>query len=189
MGTESAPFLRRSRIVTEAFVLAQIAHAGQLDADGGPYLRHAVAVAGLLADAGYPDAVVAAGLLHDVVEKTDVTPAEVRAQFGEQVAELVAAVTEPAGVEPFAARKAALREQAIEAGPDAAAVFAADKLARAAGTADAPADPGGGPSAEARLVQLNAALDRLEQAHPELPFLEPLRSALEWPPAESLGAA
>jgi hypothetical protein len=162
-----------------------VAHAEQVQADGSPYVGHVVAVAELLSEAGYPDEVVAAGLLHDVVEKTDAGVGDVAAQFGPRVADLVAAVSEPAGMEPFAARKAALREQAIAAGADAAAVFAADKLSRAAGVRAAlAAGPGAGPeepaapSLTARLDQLWRALERLELTHPSLPFLQPLRAEL-----------
>ena len=73
---------------------------------------------------------IAAGLLHDAVEKTDARVEDIRTRFGDRVADIVAAVTEDATIEDYGARKAALREQVARSGPDAHLVFAADKLAK-----------------------------------------------------------
>jgi ketosteroid isomerase-like protein len=122
-------FTGASELMSSAFAFARDAHAGQRhEADGSPYIEHPVAVGQLLYLAGCSEEVVAAGLLHDTVEDTDVRIEEVERRFGQEVARLVAATTEPADVDPFAARKEALRRQVADAGYDAETIFAADKV-------------------------------------------------------------
>jgi|SRR4051794_15143645 (p)ppGpp synthase/HD superfamily hydrolase len=91
---------------------------------------HAQEVGRLLAEAGCAEHLVVAGLLHDVLEDTDTTAAEVRADFGGRVAALVEALTEDPDIADYAERKRALRESVRAGGQDAMAIFAADKLAR-----------------------------------------------------------
>jgi (p)ppGpp synthase/HD superfamily hydrolase len=78
-----------------ALRLAERAHRGQRRKGGEtPYVLHPAAVAALLVAAGAHEDLVCAGLLHDVVEDSDVTVAELEEQFGAEVARLVDAVTE-----------------------------------------------------------------------------------------------
>jgi (p)ppGpp synthase/HD superfamily hydrolase len=70
--------------------------------------------------------VVAAALLHDVLEDTETSPDDLRRRFGAGVADLVGALTESSAIADYERRKAALRGQAVEAGTDAATIFAAD---------------------------------------------------------------
>jgi hypothetical protein len=100
------------------------------DGDAGSQIQHPVEVGSLLARAGFPDHVVAAGILHDVIEDTEVESAELSRRFGDQVAELVSALTEDGAIEPYERRKEQLRRQVAEAGEDAAAVYAADKVSK-----------------------------------------------------------
>jgi (p)ppGpp synthase/HD superfamily hydrolase len=93
-------------------------------------LEHPLAVAQLLREARQPDRVVVAGLLHDVLEDTEVTVDEVRQRFGDSVAELVAALTEDGEIDDVRQRKAALRQQILDAGPSAATIALADKAAK-----------------------------------------------------------
>lgn len=81
-------------ITQRALVFATRAHSGQLRKwTGGPYIEHPVTVAAAVERAGlFPD-VVAAALLHDVVEDTDVKIGEIFRLFGAPVADLVAEVT------------------------------------------------------------------------------------------------
>lgn len=85
-------------IVEAAFRLALEAHASQKRKSGLPYIMHPLAVARILVEEMYQEstAVIAAALLHDVVEDTKVSIGEIQAQFGETVAFLVGAVTKPA---------------------------------------------------------------------------------------------
>ena len=70
---------------------------------------------------------MAAGLLHDAVERGTLSEGELRDQVDESIASLVLALSEDPTIEPFDERKAALREQVKAAGPRALTVFA-DKL-------------------------------------------------------------
>jgi hypothetical protein len=78
----------------------------------------------LLRNRGFDDEVVAAGLLHDLVEDTDATADDVRERFGDRVAQLVASLSDDPSIAAYEERKAALREQVADAGPDAQAIFA-----------------------------------------------------------------
>jgi (p)ppGpp synthase/HD superfamily hydrolase len=120
--------LPRSRA---ALAYAEEQHAGQRrKIDGAPFIMHPIEVASLLYDAGVGDDVIAAGLLHDTIEKSGADRAELRRRFGTRTAALVAAVTEDAHIEGYATRKAALRRQAEAAGREAMMVFAADKVSK-----------------------------------------------------------
>jgi GTP pyrophosphokinase len=68
-------------------------HAGQLRASGELYIGHPLEVAIVLAELKMDSTAIAAGLLHDAVEDTDVTAAEISKRFGEQVAHIVEGVT------------------------------------------------------------------------------------------------
>lgn len=113
----------------DAIEFAARAHRGQFrKTTAVPYIVHPLAVAERLIGWGAAEPVVIAGLLHDTVEDTDVTLDEVARTFGDEVAALVAVVSEPDKALPWEARKehtiAALR-----AGPaDALTVACADKL-------------------------------------------------------------
>lgn len=114
-----------------ALAFAEEQHAGQLrKADGAPFIVHPIEVASLLYDAGAGDDVIAAGLLHDTLEKTRTDGTELRTRFGPRVARLVAAVSEDESIAGYATRKAALRRQVQAAGTEAMLVFAADKVSK-----------------------------------------------------------
>ena len=75
--------------------LATKAHENQTRKNSSePYIEHPKRVAMLLKEAGFPEEVVIAGYLHDVVEDTPITIEDIRDQFGEKVAEIVAYHTE-----------------------------------------------------------------------------------------------
>jgi GTP pyrophosphokinase len=80
-------------LIKRAYRVAEEAHRSQKRASGEPYINHCVAVAAILADLRVPANVVAAGLLHDTVEDTDITLEELERNFGEEVATLVDGVT------------------------------------------------------------------------------------------------
>ena len=97
--------------------------------DDTPYADHPIEVAHLLHEEGFDETVVAAGLLHDVVEDTNVTLAEIWARFGPEVAGLVETVTEDKTIRDYSERKDQHRQKVRAVGLPAAAIFAADKLA------------------------------------------------------------
>ncbi len=80
-------------LITHAYQVAERAHRGQVRATGENYVTHAVAVATILADLRLDAATIAAALLHDVVEDTDLTLEELEAEFGSEIAGLVEGVT------------------------------------------------------------------------------------------------
>jgi hypothetical protein len=123
-----APAAERRGSALSVLAFAARCHAGQRRAsDGAPFIEHLSEVARLLRDAGCPDVVVAAGLLHSVVEDTDVSAAELTARFGASVTELVEATTNDC-VGNYAMRRIALREQIRAAGSEAAMLFAAIEI-------------------------------------------------------------
>ena len=80
-------------LVERAYQVAEEAHRNQERASGEPYIQHCLAVASILIELGMPVAAVAAGLLHDSVEDTEITLEDLERDFGKEVASLVAGVT------------------------------------------------------------------------------------------------
>lgn len=80
-------------MIQRAYVFAATAHAGQTRLSGEPYLSHPLAVADTLAEMGFDEPTVVAGLLHDTVEDTRVSIEELDEHFGEEVADIVDGVT------------------------------------------------------------------------------------------------
>lgn len=81
------------KIIRDAYELAKAKHEGQFRKSGEPYINHPLHVALLLSEYNTGPQTIAAGLLHDVVEDTDVTLDQVKQQFGEDVAKIVDGVT------------------------------------------------------------------------------------------------
>ncbi len=79
--------------VQKALDYATKAHEGQFRKSGEPYIIHPIQVAGILAELHMDPHTVATGFLHDVVEDTDVTLEDLKAEFGPDVAMLVDGVT------------------------------------------------------------------------------------------------
>jgi (p)ppGpp synthase/HD superfamily hydrolase len=125
-------FVKRLPITAAALQFALDRHAGQVrDGDHAPFVLHPLEVGSLLSLAGYADHVVAAGVLHDVLEDTDTPDAELEERFGPDVSALVRAVSEDPSIEDEQLRKAALRSQVASSPVEAGAVFAADKVSKA----------------------------------------------------------
>lgn len=80
-------------VLNHAFYFAKSAHTGQKRASGEEYFTHPVAVAKILIDLGMDYNTVAAAFLHDVVEDTPVSESDIKAEFGDEILELVAGVT------------------------------------------------------------------------------------------------
>lgn len=93
-----------------------------------PYVSHLAGVAVVLSRHGFDDEVVAAGALHDSMEDAGITHAELRALFGERVADLVRHVTEPDKSLPWEARKQAYLEHFPHKPWEAQALTIADKI-------------------------------------------------------------
>ncbi|MFG2532230.1 RelA/SpoT family protein [Streptomyces sp. NPDC048516] len=80
-------------ILTQAYLLAESSHRGQLRKSGEPYITHPLAVTLILAELGAETTTLTASLLHDTVEDTEVTLDQVRERFGAEVCYLVDGVT------------------------------------------------------------------------------------------------
>ena len=101
-SVETAPLLASFRshhpktstaMISQAYELAALAHAGQSRRTGEAYIHHPLSVAKIVADFGLDDVTIAAALLHDSVEDTGVTLDELTTRFGEDVARIVDGVT------------------------------------------------------------------------------------------------
>lgn len=161
-------------------------HGQQRDSDLAPFILHPLEVAQLLHGRGFEDEVVAAGLLHDAIEDTDATADDVRSRFGPRICALVDALSDDPAIEDRRERKRSLREQVAAAGPDAQAIFAADKVAKARELrATAIRHPGAlaDPRIQLRLEHYAESLRMLEQTSPDFPLVGQLRFEL-WALAE-----
>ena len=129
MSSHPAEWISGSPLLARAYELAERAHGDERRAsDGQRFLDHVTEVATLLHEAGFDDELVAAGLLHDSVERGTLSERELRDAMGDDIAAVVMPLTEDSSIDAFAERKAALRRQVAAAGGRAVAVFAADKL-------------------------------------------------------------
>jgi len=99
---EMAPVLQSFRrrhpkastaLMTKAFETARTAHSQQTRKSGEGYINHPLAVAKIVADIGLDETTVIAALLHDAVEDTEITVADVERDFGPEVAAIVDGVT------------------------------------------------------------------------------------------------
>jgi GTP pyrophosphokinase len=80
-------------VIRKAYDFALRHHKGQSRASGEPYLVHPLEVACVLAEMKLDSTAIAAGLLHDAIEDTNVTNEEIQREFGDQVAHIVEGVT------------------------------------------------------------------------------------------------
>lgn len=123
----------------EVAIFAELAHRGQFRKNSDvPFINHPVKVMNVLKDVGAPVEVLAAGLLHDVVEDTEYTLEDIANRFGNPVSELVYYVTEKKeedGVmRPWKDRKRDYIDLLYSAPYEAVLVSAADKLANLSDT-------------------------------------------------------
>jgi hypothetical protein len=171
-----------------AVAYAKRAHDGQRRrVDGAPFIVHPLEVASRLYDAGAPDHLIAAGVLHDTIEKTHVVASDLRERFGSRVATLVLAVSEDEHITGYEQRKAALREQVARAGEEALMLFAADKLSKIrelrVGPTPARKSHSGGAaitrSRDRRLTHYRHCLALLEDQLPDSPLVKQLRTELD----------
>jgi uncharacterized membrane protein YgcG len=141
-------------LFSRAAHFASVAHRSQTRkcALPTPYIEHPLEVASLVATLGgvSDGEVLAAAVLHDTVEDTATTPADLAAAFGARVASLVAEVTDDKSL-PKAARKAAQVAHAAVCSPAAKAIKLADKLSNLRSLLRADGVPMGWP--EARVAE------------------------------------
>ncbi len=171
---------QRSPLVRAALEKARVAHQGQVrNGSGGmPYVEHPVTVAARLDEHGYRDEVLAAALLHDVVEDSETTLDELRELFGEDVAGLVGALTDDESIDSYRERKVEHRERVAAAQPEAMAIYGADKLTNVTTLRDTYAKEGDAVRdefkvpLELKLEIWEADCDLLREKAPDLAFLD-----------------
>ena len=167
--------------------LAQVAvqfatrwHGGQRRAaDQASFIVHPLEVAELLARSGYPDPVVAAGVLHDVLEDTDAEYWDVESQLGSTVADLVAAVSEDPAIADKKDRKDALRERVRQLSGYPAVLYAADKISKVRELRLRLASGFNPEDIESALSRHRASLVMLEDTIPGTRLVDVLRFELE----------
>ncbi|MEO1015073.1 MAG: bifunctional (p)ppGpp synthetase/guanosine-3',5'-bis(diphosphate) 3'-pyrophosphohydrolase [Pseudomonadota bacterium] len=113
-GTQPPDFIRQFELVemvraydeavdedllNRAYVFSMKAHGGQTRKSGDPYFTHPLAVAKILTELKADPSTVATALLHDVVEDTDASVADIDAAFGGEIARLVDGVTKLSQIE------------------------------------------------------------------------------------------
>lgn len=96
-------------LIRKAYEYSDKAHKGQKRKSGEPYVEHCLEVAFILAEQHMDSTTIAAGLVHDVVEDTDITIEQMREEFGDEIADLVDGVTK-IGAFKYASRE----EQQVE---------------------------------------------------------------------------
>lgn len=132
VGEHNQPRYLRSRAIEQrALEFATAAHATQVRKyTNEPYITHPVAVAELVRSVPHTATMIQAALLHDTVEDTLATSADIEAEFGHEVAELVAWLTDVSRPEDGnrAARKTLDREHTAKAPPTAKTIKLADLI-------------------------------------------------------------
>ncbi|MEK6736142.1 MAG: bifunctional (p)ppGpp synthetase/guanosine-3',5'-bis(diphosphate) 3'-pyrophosphohydrolase [Pseudomonadota bacterium] len=93
--SETSKYLKQEDVVQlkNAYLFGQGAHSGQFRKSGEPYISHPLAVASILSKLRLDTPTLTAALLHDVVEDTHISKAEISERFGESVADLVDGVS------------------------------------------------------------------------------------------------
>ncbi len=121
---------KEKKIIYESLVIAFNGHDGQMRKSGEPYIYHPLEVARIVAkDIGLDYISVAAAILHDTVEDTEVTLEDLRREYGEEVSNLVKYVTETRtpGLS-WTKRKVMYIKNLTDAPEGSVVVSAADKL-------------------------------------------------------------
>jgi len=91
-------------LLNKAYVYAMKAHGRQFRASGDPYFAHPLEVAAILTELKLDEATIATALLHDTIEDTLATYDDIKANFGQEIADLVDGVTKLTGLEVFSER-------------------------------------------------------------------------------------
>lgn len=118
----------KMNLIHEAIIFAALKHAGQLRKGTDiPYISHPMEVALILTENGCTENVIIAGILHDTLEDTGTTPAEILEHFGEEILKIVAAESEDKS-KTWKERKQATIDHLAGATLEARLVCCADKL-------------------------------------------------------------
>ncbi len=158
-------------LILKALEFAAHKHRDQRrkDALASPYINHPIALANVLTREGdvSDPVVLAAALLHDTVEDTQTTPAELRAAFGERIAGIVEEVTDDQNL-PKAERKRLQVEHAAHISREAKLVKLADKICNVRDVANHPPAKWDLTRRREYFEWAKAVVDRMRGAHPVL---------------------
>lgn len=120
--------IKERSLIEKAALIAFVGHAGQVRKDGGsPYVIHPYMASLKLAKHGFKDHVLAAALVHDVLEDTLVTASQLEELLGREVVEIVQVLTEDKSLE-WEVRKEKYIEAIRHASVEVKAVSAVDKI-------------------------------------------------------------
>ena len=145
-----------------ALEFASTRHADQYrEIDRAPFIAHPIEVGSLLHCDGQPDEVIAAGLLHDVLEKTATTSRQLRRRFGARIARLVELVSDDSSIDDYEKRKRQLRDRLAHGESEALAIFAADKVSKVRELALLPTSRLDDTATRAKLAHYRASLEML----------------------------
>jgi (p)ppGpp synthase/HD superfamily hydrolase len=173
-------FLDDLQLTQAATEFARERHSGQQrEADGASFVLHPLEVASLLERSGYPDHVIAAAVLHDVLEDTDAERSDLQSRFGADVSELVALVSDDPSIRGEEERKDDVRERVRRAGGYAPVVYAADKISKVRELRTLQARGLDQRDAQIRFERYRKSLRMLEQTIPQSRLVELLRFELE----------
>ncbi|WP_027817672.1 HD domain-containing protein [Paraburkholderia bannensis] len=158
-----------SLIQAAAFAAEKHRNQRRKDAHASPYINHPIALANVLANEGDVDdeAVLIAALLHDTIEDTQTTAAEIETQFGREVAQIVQEVTDDKRLLK-AERKRLQIEHAAHISPQAKLVKLADKIANLRDIANSPPADWSLERKREYFTWSKAVVDQLRGVHPQL---------------------
>jgi len=130
-----------SDTIQRALVWASQRHTEPRKGTGVPYVTHPAHVAIILARQGFSEPVLAAAILHDLLEDTGTTAGEIRREFGDRIADMVQELSEPQfpdrpRKETWARRKEIKLKMLREASAGALAIAAADRVHNTANILD-----------------------------------------------------
>lgn len=120
--------MNKNNLIEKAAKIATLSHAGQMRRDKEtPYIVHPFMAAFILAKYDFPDTVIAAALVHDVLEDTDFREEQLRQELGGDVVDIVKSVSENMSL-PWDDRKKAYIEKVGKSSEGVKAVSIADKI-------------------------------------------------------------
>lgn len=117
-------------MVRKAYDFASSHHEGQTRKDGSPYIMHPRRVAGVLTEWSMDETTIISGLLHDLIEDTDVSPEDLVNEFGEEIARIVQSLTKIKEIPAVSKNVENLRQMIIAMSRDVRVIIIrlADKL-------------------------------------------------------------
>ena len=168
-----------------ALEFASARHADQCrEIDGAPFIVHPIEVGSLLHTDGQPDEVIAAGLLHDLLEKTQTTGAELQRQFGASIARLVESVSDDPAIDDYESRKRELRDRIAHANSNTVAIFTADKISKVRELVQLPTSSLHDTTTRTKLAHYRASLNMLRSVAGNSALVDLLDAELDRLPRE-----